>query len=150
MVKQLCLIGLLIIFSVELFAAEPLVLNDSKMPLKFVVDTIPAAVSGRITVPFKYHWEGWNKTEFEEHQNAAGRITYKVQYGSFAGGSHNYGPKIKHDIQEQGVLDFGVGSNMGEGRLFISVFCEYKGKDGKKHKGKIGSTYLSVNFSSSR
>lgn len=87
-------------------------------------------------------------------KRVAGKIKYSVQFGKFAGGKHSFGAKIKRDIEDQGVLKFRVNSIIGDngvyatgdGRLFVNVFCSYKGKDGKKHKGKIGSTYLNVKF----
>ena len=102
----------------------------------------------------KYVWRYWTKSEFEEKQNADGKIKYTFQIGKFVGGQHAFGRTVKFDIEEEGDFNFWASSVLddkgsyetGEGRIMVSFFCAYKGKDGKRHKGKIGAMQINTSF----
>jgi len=155
---MLCL-SLYFLFSNVSFAAEPLVLNDSAdNPIKFVWDEIPGVIGKPVEIKLQYVWRYWTKSEFEEKQNAAGKIKYTYQISKFVGGQHSFGSKIKFDIEEKGEFNFwassAIGDNggygTGEGRYMVYIFCAYKGKDGKKHKGRIGAMQINATFEAPR
>ena len=157
-------VAMLLIFSgcatisTMFYPAEPLVLDSSgKLPVIFTWDTLPAVIGKAVEIKLKYEWQYWSKSEFETKQNAAGKIKYTFNIGKFAG-RHSFGAKLKLDIKEKGDFNFWVSSILddkgsygtGKGRIFVNFYCVYKGKDGKKHKGKIGSLLIHTNFKAPR
>jgi hypothetical protein len=141
------------------FIAEPLVLNDSRdNPIKFVWDELPGVIGKSTEIKLKYVWRYWSKSEFEEKQNANGKIKYTCQIAKFIGGQHAFGAKVKYDIEEEGDFNFRASSVIGDngsygtgkGRIMVYFFCSYKGKDGKRHKGRIGAMQINATFEAPR
>lgn len=155
MKKSMLFLSLLLLMSTPSFSADPLVLDDSgKLPVKFTYENLPATIGKAVEIKLKYEWHNWSKNEFEENQNAAGKIKYTYSVGKVAGGLHSYGAQIKLDIKEEDDFNFWISSVMddkggygtGNGLIFINFYCSYKGKDRKRHKGKIGSMTINANF----
>jgi len=136
-----------------LHAAEPLVLNDNKKPLLLRIDSLPESI-GKNLVTVNYEWADWSRSEFEEKQDADGKITYSFSVSKFCGGRHIGGARIKMKSIDSGELPLGFNSytddkggyGTGPGRYSVTMYCSYKGKDGKKHKGVIGQLTVNVNF----
>lgn len=159
MKKLLLCFSFLLLFVTSSFSAEPLVLGEGgKFPLKFIVDSLPAAIGKSVEIKMRYEWRYWSKSEFEQKQNAVGKIKYTIKFGKFCGGLHKYGGRGKYKVEEGGDLNFRASSYIddkgnygtGEGRLMVSIYCSYKGTDGKKHKGQIGGIRINVNFKAPR
>jgi hypothetical protein len=152
--KILTCFGLLTFLVMSSYAAEPLVLNNDKIPLVLSVDSIPESIGKNIGVSVFYNWRDWTQTEFEENQNADGKITYFYTVGKLCGGRHLYGGNVKLKSLDSGVLEFTFNSytddkggyGYGPGHYTVRMHCSYKGKDGKKHKGTIGYLQIDVNF----
>lgn len=153
MKKTMIYFGIFLLSIIYTNAAEPLVLNDDKMPLILSIDSLPEFI-GKSLVTVNYNWVDWSKSEFEEKQNAAGNITYSFRVSKFCGGRHIGGGKIKLKSFDSGVLKLGFNSYIddkggygtGPGRYSVSIYCSYKGKDGKRHTGTIGHLTVNVNF----
>lgn len=159
MKKTLLCLSLYLLFSNLSFAAEPLVLNDSAdNPIKFVWEELPEVIGEPVEIKLQYVWRYWSKSEFEEKQNAAGKIKYKVQIARFVGGKHSYGAKVKYDLKEKGDFNLWASSSMGDsggygtgaGWYMVSFFCSYRGKDGKRHRGRIGAMKINASFEAPR
>lgn len=159
MKKLLLYLSLYFLFSNVSLAAEPLVLNESaEDPIKFVWEELPGVISEPVEIKLQYVWRYWSKSEFEEQQNAAGKIKYTVQIARFVGGQHSYGAKVKYDLEEKDDFNLWASSSMGdsggygtgEGWYMVSFFCSYKGKDGKRHKGRIGALKINATFEAPR
>ncbi len=144
---------IILIFTISCTASLPLILDENNTkPLKVWVDNPPKIVGKKgEEIVLKYDWSG-KKSEFEDMQNAAGEITYKITGGKFAAGRHNFGAATKYKLEEKGEFKFYFSSNVeggnatGGGRLMLSLFCSYKDKDGNKHRGSLGGVSLDVTF----
>ena len=135
-------------------SASSLVLDGSgKLPVNFIADEIPAVIGKAAEIKLKYEWRNWSKSEFEAKQNAAGEIEYYYTIGKFAG-RHSFGRKVKFEIKEEGDFNFRISSaldnegsyGIGKGRVLVNFSCAYKGLDGIKHKGTIGSMSINTTF----
>ena len=109
----------------------------------------------QVAVSINYTWNG-KKSEFEQRQNAAGRITYRLLLLKKAGGEVDYshsGGKLV-DLQETGIIKRWVTGPVessrkttlgktvivtGGGRLVFGIYCAYRDKDGKWHEGDVSN-----------